>query len=68
MAVVDKPVRLAEAFYGHLFTMAPGLRPMFADDLSEQMQRMTDILLAVITQLSRTDTSRLENAPAPDGC
>jgi hemoglobin-like flavoprotein len=62
MAVADKPVRLAEAFYGHLFAMAPELRPMFADDLSEQMQRMTDILLTVITQLAGTDTRRLENA------
>ena len=62
LAVVDKPVRLAEAFYGHLFTMAPGLRPMFADDLSEQMQKMTDTLLAVIAQLAKTDTSRLQNA------
>ena len=61
MAVADKPVRLAEAFYGHLFTMAPALRPMFADDLSEQMQKMTDTLLTVIAQLAKTDTSRLEN-------
>jgi hemoglobin-like flavoprotein len=62
MSVVDKPVRLAEAFYGHLFSMAPSLRPMFADDLSEQMQKMTDTLLTVIAQLAKTDTSRLEKA------
>ena len=32
MAVADKPVRLAEAFYGHLFAMATELRPRFADE------------------------------------
>jgi hemoglobin-like flavoprotein len=61
LAVADKPVRLAEAFYHHLFAMAPSLRPMFAEDLSAQMQKMTDTLLAIIEQLATTNTSKLEN-------
>ncbi|MCF7553258.1 globin domain-containing protein [Pseudonocardia sp. WMMC193] len=59
-AVADRPVRLAEVFYSHLFAMAPWLRPMFAPDMTEQMQKMSDTLLAAITQLTTVDTADLE--------
>jgi hemoglobin-like flavoprotein len=58
--VADRPVRLAEVFYQHLFEMAPATRAMFAVDMTEQMQKMTDTLLAAIAQLSTNDTGRLE--------
>ena len=32
LAVADRPVRLAEVFYAHLFEMAPQLRAMFPPD------------------------------------
>lgn len=47
-AVRRRPVALAETFYRHLFEIAPGLRAMFADDMTAQMQRMTDVLLATL--------------------
>lgn len=59
-AVADRPVRLAEEFYRELFEMAPQLRTMFPADMSGQMQKMTDTLLAAITHLAETDTAELE--------
>ena len=50
-AVRRRPVALAESFYAHLFEMAPAARTMFADDMTAQMQRMTDVLLATIGAL-----------------
>ncbi len=57
--LADRPVRLSELFYEHLFDMAPWLRPMFAEDMTRQMQRMTDTLLAAIAQLARADADNL---------
>jgi hemoglobin-like flavoprotein len=59
-AVADRPVRLAEAFYAHLFEMAPHLRGMFPQDLTRQMQAMTDVLLRSIDRLGSADTTELE--------
>jgi hemoglobin-like flavoprotein len=59
-ALADRPVRLSELFYEHLFDMAPWLRPMFAEDMTQQMQRMTDTLLAAIAELARTDAGNLK--------
>lgn len=59
-AVEDRPVRLAEVFYRYLFEMAPATRAMFADDMTGQMQKMTDTLLAAIATLSTRDTAELE--------
>jgi hemoglobin-like flavoprotein len=55
-AVQQRPVQLAEAFYEHLFEMAPSAREMFPDDLSEQMQKMTTALLGVVATLSNADS------------
>lgn len=59
-AVADRPVRLAEVFYAHLFEMVPDVRAMFPDDLTHQMQKMTDALLGAIAELDADDTSALE--------
>lgn len=59
-AVEDRPVRLAEVFYDHLFEMAPATRAMFAVDMTDQMQKMTDTLLAAIARISAQDTAELE--------
>lgn len=58
--VADRPVRLAEVFYQHLFEMAPATRAMFAVDMTEQMQKMTDTLLQATAQLLTFDTAELE--------
>lgn len=60
LAVTARPVRLAEGFYEHLFEMAPQLRGMFPEDMSVQMQKMTDALLGAIAQIATTDTVELE--------
>jgi hemoglobin-like flavoprotein len=57
-AVQQRPVALAEMFYEHLFEIAPDARAMFADDMTAQMQRMTDMLLATL--------GALQNDAGPD--
>jgi hemoglobin-like flavoprotein len=52
-AVRQEPVALAEAFYAHLFAMAPAARAMFASDMTAQMQRMTDVLLSTLSALEQ---------------
>ena len=59
-AVRRRPVTFAETFYAHLFEMQPAARSMFADDMTAQMQRMTDALLAMLAALRHDDT-----APTP---
>jgi hemoglobin-like flavoprotein len=61
VAVRKQPVALAESFYAHLFEMAPAARAMFASDMTAQMQRMTDVLLANIAALE-DDRPGLEDA------
>jgi hemoglobin-like flavoprotein len=61
-AVADRPVRLAEAFYEHLFEIAPQARAMFPADMTQQMQRMTDTLLGAIARLESFETTKLEAA------
>jgi hemoglobin-like flavoprotein len=61
-AVAHRPVHLAEAFYAHLFDMAPQLRPMFPADLTGQMQKMSDTLLGAVARLGAGDTDQLELA------
>jgi hemoglobin-like flavoprotein len=56
-AVRRRPVTLAETFYAHLFEMQPAARTMFADDMTAQMQRMTDTLLATLAALQHDDTA-----------
>ncbi len=58
--VADRPVALAEAFYQHLFDMAPHARAMFPPDMTGQMQKMSDTLLTAITTLAGGDTAELE--------
>lgn len=59
-AVAARPVRLAEEFYANLFEMAPQMRAMFPDDMSGQMQRMSDVLLGTIVRIATGDTVELE--------
>jgi hemoglobin-like flavoprotein len=52
-AVSDNPVIIAEAFYRHLFDMAPAVRGMFAEDMSLQHERMCRILLEAVAQAAQ---------------
>lgn len=59
-AVAAQPVQLADAFYEHLFQMAPALRAMFRADMTLQMQKMTDTLIASVAALRHGDTTETE--------
>ena len=49
--VADRPVALAEAFYRHLFDMAPTVRGMFPNDMTAQNERLCRALLEAIRVL-----------------
>ncbi|MDR7276136.1 globin domain-containing protein [Catenuloplanes atrovinosus] len=49
--VADRPVALAEAFYRHLFALAPGVRSMFPEDMTAQNERLCRALLDGIRAL-----------------
>src|SRR5687767_11224710 len=42
-------------FYDKLFTMAPGLRHLFKDDISEQAEKLMVILGYVVSKLNKMD-------------
>jgi hemoglobin-like flavoprotein len=46
----------ADLFYDRLFEIAPGVRPLFPDDLSDQKKKLMAMLGAVVAGLSRLDT------------
>lgn len=46
----------ADLFYDRLFTIAPDLRPLFPDDMSEQKQKLMAMLGLAVAQLGRPDT------------
>ncbi|GAB7038956.1 MULTISPECIES: globin domain-containing protein [Catenuloplanes] len=50
-SVAERPVALAEAFYRHLFAMAPGVRAMFPDDMTAQNEKLCRALLDGIRAL-----------------
>ena len=49
--VADRPVALAEAFYHHLFVLAPSVRPMFPTDMTAQNDKLCRALLDSIRAL-----------------
>jgi hemoglobin-like flavoprotein len=51
LAVADRPVELAVAFYEQLFVLAPGAREMFPPDLGSQEQAMTAALMRAVGTL-----------------
>jgi hemoglobin-like flavoprotein len=46
----------ADLFYGRLFEIAPQLRTMFPDDLTEQKKKLMAMLGTVVAGLDRLDT------------
>jgi nitric oxide dioxygenase len=45
----------AGLFYDRLFEVAPAVRPMFADDLTEQKQKLMQMITTVVRSLDRLD-------------
>ena len=48
--------KAAELFYGRLFEIAPQVRAMFPDDLSEQKKKLMAMLSTAVAGLNRLDT------------
>ena len=46
----------ADLFYGRLFEIAPQVRAMFPDDLSEQKKKLMAMLSTAVAGLNRLDT------------
>jgi hemoglobin-like flavoprotein len=53
--VADRPVALAEAFYRHLFQLAPGVRSMFPADMSAQNEKLCRALFQCVRALAGDD-------------
>jgi hemoglobin-like flavoprotein len=53
--VADRPVALAEAFYAHLFMLAPGVRQMFPADMTAQNEKLCRALLNGVRALVEPD-------------
>lgn len=49
--IADRPVALAESFYHHLFSLAPGVRSMFPADMTAQNDKLCGALLTAIQAL-----------------
>jgi hemoglobin-like flavoprotein len=48
--------KAAELFYGHLFEIAPQVRAMFPDDMTEQRKKLMATLAIVVQGLNNLDT------------
>ena len=46
----------ADIFYGRLFEVAPQLRPMFPQDMSEQKKKLMQMIGVAVTNLHQVDT------------
>lgn len=46
----------ATLFYDRLFAVAPAVRPLFGQDITEQKRKLMDMLGAVVDGLDRLDT------------
>ncbi len=54
--VTPMAAQIADLFYRRLFELAPGVRPLFPDDLAEQKKKMMQMLGVAVTGLSRPET------------
>src|ERR687884_531252 len=54
-SVVPIKDQAAGLFYGKLFEMDPGLRPLFKGNLAEQGQKLTGMLDLIVTKLGELD-------------
>jgi hemoglobin-like flavoprotein len=53
-----KPIadQAADLFYGRLFEIAPAVRPLFPDDLTEQKKKLMAMLATAVTNLHQVET------------
>ena len=54
-AVVPVADEAAALFYGHLFEIAPQLRPLFRGDIAEQGRKLMATLAVVVNGLTKLD-------------
>lgn len=56
LKVVPRADPMARCFYARLFELRPDLRPLFAEDMTEQRGKLVSTLAAVVQGLSAIDT------------
>lgn len=54
-AIAADPDAAGAEFYARLFAAAPGLRPMFGDDIPAQGRKLMAVLGAVVAHIARLD-------------
>jgi nitric oxide dioxygenase len=54
--VIVKSDEAGALFYSRLFEVAPGVRPLFKDDIKEQSKKLMSMVTYVVTKLDKLDT------------
>lgn len=54
--VIVKSDEAGALFYARLFEVAPGVRPLFKDDIKEQAKKLMSMVTYVVTKLDKLDT------------
>ncbi|WP_299419073.1 globin family protein [uncultured Shimia sp.] len=54
--VMPVAAQIADLFYGRLFELAPAVRPLFPDDLTEQKKKLMQMLGLAVTGLNTPET------------
>lgn len=53
--IASRKVDVAATFYDRLFEVAPGVRPLFADDMAEQRTKLVQSLAAIVQYVDRPE-------------
>ena len=53
--VIVKSDQAGELFYSRLFEVAPGVRPLFKEDISLQAKKLMSMVTYVVTKLDKLD-------------
>ncbi|HEY0740600.1 MAG TPA: globin family protein [Chryseosolibacter sp.] len=54
--VIAKSDKAGELFYSRLFEVAPGVRPLFKEDITLQARKLMNTVTYIVTKLDKIDT------------
>jgi hemoglobin-like flavoprotein len=58
--VIVKSDEAGQLFYSRLFEVAPGVKPLFKEDIKEQAKKLMSMVTYVVTKLDKLDTIIVE--------
>lgn len=54
--IIAKSDKAGELFYARLFEVAPGVRPLFKEDITLQARKLMNTVTYIVTKLDKLDT------------